>query len=95
MPEQMESQVSIDELQMEEINPFEGFDQEAPLPQEPSVDELIDEAVKEKEEQIQNLTMQLYDKQHENEYLRKTIQDQETSFNTIMARLVISLLGDK
>ena len=95
MPEQMEGQVSIDELQMEEINPFEGFDQEAPLPQELSVDELIDQAVREKEEQIQNLTMQLYDKQHENEYLRKTIQDQETSFNTIMARLVISLLGDK
>ena len=95
MPEQMEGQVSIDELQMEEINPFAGFDQEAPLPQEPSIDELIDQAVREKEEQIQNLTMQLYDKQHENEYLRKTIQDQETSFNTIMARLVISLLGDK
>lgn len=82
-------------MSKEEINPFEWFDQETITPQEPSVDELIDKAVREKEEQIQNLTMQLYDRQHENEYLRKTIQDQETNFNTVMARLVVLLLGDR
>lgn len=63
--------------------------------EEPTVDELIEQITKEKEEQIQNLTMQLYDKQHENDYLKKTIQNQEKNFNNIVIRLVISLLGDK
>lgn len=67
---------------------------ELPTPEEPSVDELIANAVRDKEAQIQTLTMQLYDREHEIKYLQKAIQEQEANFNSIVARLVIKLIGD-
>ena len=78
----MKDQKPVEDLSLESLKP--KIDEEQ-----------IEQTIKQKEEQIRSLTLQLYDKEHQIEYLKKSINDQETNFNTIIARLVISLMADK
>lgn len=77
----MKDQEQIEDLSLESIEPIE--------------EKQIEQTIKQKEEQIRSLTLQLYDKEHQIEYLKKSINEQETNFNTVIARLVISLMADK
>ena len=62
---------------------------------EPSVEELINAAVKELEQKNLDLIQQLYNKDQEANQLRKALKDQEEYFNKILSRTIIAILGDR
>lgn len=82
-------QLSIDdilnneELQVEEIEDIK----------EPSVEEQIEMATKELNNKINDLTQQIYYREHENAELRKAMDEQTRQFERTIAALVYSIYG--
>lgn len=63
--------------------------------QEPSIEEQIKMATQELEKKNQDLTMALYNKEHEVDILKQQLQKQEHYYNNTIARLVLFVYGDK
>lgn len=82
-------QLSIDdilnneELQVEEIEDIK----------EPSVEEQIEMATKDLNNKINDLTQQIYYREHENAELRKAMDEQTRQFERTIAALVYSIYG--
>lgn len=62
--------------------------------QEPTTEEQIEMATKELQQKVQDLTMQLYNKEHENSILKEQMKKQEIYYNNAIARLVLNVYGD-
>ena len=90
-------EVPIEELQAEVIEEFPNVPNydDIPLPEEPSVEEQIRMATQELEQKNSDLTQKIYYMERENEELRKAIQEQETTFNKVIAGLCITMFSER
>lgn len=61
----------------------------------PTVTEQTNHYVKELENKNNNLTQKIYQQEQEISQLRQALMEQETYFNTILARTVMAILGDR
>ena len=84
-------EIPLEDLALEEIEELPAMP-EIPV-QEPSVEEQIKMATDELERKNQDLTMALYNKEHEVEILKQQLQKQEEYYNNAIARLVLATYG--
>lgn len=84
-------EIPLEDLALEEIEELPAMP-EIPV-QEPSVEEQIKMATDELERKNQDLTMALYNKEHEVEILKQQLQKQEEYYNNAIARLVLAIYG--
>ena len=84
-------EIPLEDLALEEIDELPAMP-EIPV-QEPSVEEQIKMATNELEKKNQDLTMALYNKEHEIDVLKQQLQKQEEYYNNAIARLVLSTYG--
>lgn len=84
-------EIPLEDLALEEIDELPAMP-EIPV-QEPSVEEQIKMATDELEKKNQDLTMALYNKEHEIDILKQQLQKQEQYYNNAIARLVLSTYG--
>ena len=81
-------EIPLEDLALEELPAMP----EIPV-QEPSVEEQIKMATDELERKNQDLTMALYNKEHEVDILKQQLQKQEEYYNNAIARLVLATYG--
>lgn len=86
-------EISLEDLTLEEIKELPAMPQVSV--QEPSIEEQIKMATQELEKKNQDLTMALYNKEHEVDILKQQLQKQEHYYNNTIARLVLFVYGDK
>lgn len=84
-------EIPLEDLALEEIEELPAMP-EIPV-QEPSVEEQIKMATDELERKNQDLTMALYNKEHEVDILKQQLQKQEEYYNNAIARLVLATYG--
>lgn len=84
-------EIPLEDLALEEIEDLPAMP-EIPV-QEPSVEEQIKMATNELEKKNQDLTMALYNKEHEVDILKQQLQKQEEYYNNAIARLVLAIYG--
>lgn len=84
-------EIPLEDLALEEIEELPAMP-EIPA-QEPSVEEQIKMATDELEKKNQDLTMALYNKEHEVDILKQQLQKQEEYYNNAIARLVLATYG--
>lgn len=84
-------EIPLEDLALEEIEELPAIP-EIPV-QEPSVEEQIKMATDELERKNQDLTMALYNKEHEVDILKQQLQKQEEYYNNAIARLVLATYG--
>ncbi len=84
-------EIPLEDLALEEIEDLPAMP-EIPV-QEPSVEEQIKMATNELEKKNQDLTMALYNKEHEVDILKQQLQKQEEYYNNAIARLVLATYG--
>lgn len=84
-------EIPLEDLALEEIEDLPPMP-EIPV-QEPSVEEQIKMATNELEKKNQDLTMALYNKEHEVDILKQQLQKQEEYYNNAIARLVLATYG--
>lgn len=84
-------EIPLEDLALEEIDELPAMP-EIPV-QEPSVEEQIKMATDELEKKNQDLTMSLYNKEHEIDVLKQQLANQEQYYNNAIARLVLSTYG--
>ena len=84
-------EIPLEDLALEEIEELPAMP-EIPV-QEPSVEEQIKMATDELERKNQDLTMAVYNKEHEVEILKQQLQKQEEYYNNTIARLVLATYG--
>lgn len=84
-------EIPLEDLALEEIEEPPAMP-EIPV-QEPSVEEQIKMATDELERKNQDLTMALYNKEHEVDILKQQLQKQEEYYNNAIARLVLATYG--
>lgn len=84
-------EIPLEDLALEEIDELPAMP-EIPV-QEPSVEEQIKMATDELEKKNQDLTMALYNKEHEIDVLKQQLANQEQYYNNAIARLVLSTYG--
>ena len=81
-------EIPLEDLALEELPAMP----EIPV-QEPSIEEQIKRATDELERKNQDLTMALYNKEHEVGILKQQLQKQEEYYNNAIARLVLAIYG--
>lgn len=81
-------EIPLEDLALEEIEELPAM----PI-QEPSIEEQIKMATEELERKNQDLTMAVYNKEHEIEILKQQLQKQEEYYNNAIARLVLATYG--
>lgn len=84
-------EIPLEDLALEEIEELPAMP-EIPI-QEPSIEEQIKMATDELEKKNQDLTMALYNKEHEVDILKQQLQKQEEYYNNAIARLVLATYG--
>lgn len=84
-------EIPLEDLALEEIEELPAMP-EIPV-QEPSIEEQIKMATDELERKNQDLTMALYNKEHEVDILKQQLQKQEEYYNNAIARLVLATYG--
>lgn len=84
-------EIPLEDLALEEIEELPAMP-EIPV-HEPSVEEQIKMATDELEKRNQDLTMALYNKEHEVDILKQQLQKQEEYYNNAIARLVLATYG--
>lgn len=84
-------EIPLEDLALEEIEELPAMP-EIPI-QEPSVEEQIKMATDELERKNQDLTVALYNKEHEVDILKQQLQKQEEYYNNAIARLVLAIYG--
>lgn len=84
-------EIPLEDLALEEIDELPAMP-EIPV-QEPSIEEQIKMATDELEKKNQDLTMSLYNKEHEIDVLKQQLANQEQYYNNAIARLVLSTYG--
>lgn len=84
-------EIPLEDLALEEIEDLPAMP-EIPV-QEPSIEEQIKMATNELEKKNQDLTMALYNKEHEVDILKQQLQKQEEYYNNAIARLVLATYG--
>lgn len=84
-------EIPLEDLALEEIEELPAMP-EIPV-QEPSVEEQIKMATDELERKNQDLTMALYNKEHEVDILKQQLQKQEEYYSNAIARLVLATYG--
>lgn len=82
------NEIPLEDLALEELPAMP----EIPV-QEPSIEEQIKMATDELERKNQDLTMALYNKEHEVDILKQELQKQKEYYNNAIARLVLATYG--
>ena len=85
------NEIPLEDLALEQIEELPAMP-EIPV-QEPSIKEQIKMATDELERKNQDLTMALYNKEHEVDILKQELQKQKEYYNNAIARLVLATYG--
>ena len=83
-------EVPMEELGLEEI---EDLPPVLEVPTEPTEEEQSQNRIAELEQKVQDLTMQLYNKEHEIDVLKGHLQEQADYYDKAIARLVLATYG--
>lgn len=89
------SEPNLEEVTMEELG-LEEIENLSPMPEvpaEPTEEEQSANRIAELEQKVQDLTMQLYNKEHEIDVLKGHLQEQADYYEKAIARFVLAIYG--